>query len=487
MSAAATQEQRYRTLIDLGIALSAERDHNRLMETILHGAKSMSNADGGTLYLMLDGAAGLKFEIMLNDTLSIAMGGTTGRAIPFPPLRLHDDQGVPNHKNVASYCALSSATVNIPDAYDAENFDFSGTKAFDSKVGYRSKSFLTVPLKNHEGEVTGVLQLINARDRRGRVIAFGPDLTLLIEALASQAAVALDNARLIQAQKDLFKAFIQVMANAIDAKSPYTGGHCNRVPVLTQMLAKAACDDRDGPYKDFKLTTEEWYELEIAGGLHDCGKVTTPEFVVDKATKLETIYNRIHEIRMRFEVVKRDAVIAYLEAIVAGEESAEVLKARLDERLARLDDDFAFVAECNVGGEFMAPDKIERLKAIADVTWIRTLDDSLGLSHEETKVRDPYEPKPPVEEKLLADKPWHVIPHDHPVDPARYQAEGITLMPCEAKYDRGEMHNLSIARGTLTAEDRFKINEHMVQTIRMLGELPFPKHLKSVPEYAGAH
>jgi HD-GYP domain-containing protein (c-di-GMP phosphodiesterase class II) len=485
--AAASQEQRYRTLIELGIALSAERNHNRLMEKILLGAKSMTNADGGTLYLVTDKKDGLKFEIMLNDTLDVAMGGTTGKPIPFPPLRLHDENGVANHKNVSSYCALSGTTVNITDAYDVDKFDFSGTKAFDAKTGYRSKSFLTVPLKNYENEVIGVLQLINARDGNNTVIAFGPDITPLIEALASQAAVALDNQRLIDAQKHLFKSFIQVIAGAIDAKSPYTGGHCNRVPALTAMLAKAACDQTEGPFAGFGLTEDEWYELEVAAGLHDCGKVTTPEYIVDKATKLETIYNRIHEVRMRFEVMKRDAVIDYLQGVVAGELSDADLKARMDERLARLDEDFAFVAECNVGGEFMAPERVERLKQIAEMTWVRTIDDQLGLSIDEMRRRNEGEPKPPVVEKVLFDREWHIIPHDATIDWHRYDEEGFTMKPCANKYNQGEVYNLSIGRGTLTAEDRFKINEHITQTILMLKALPFPKNLTRVAEWAGGH
>lgn len=487
MAAAATQEQRYRTLIELGIALSAERNHERLMEKILQGAKSMTNADGGTLYLVTEDGQGLKFEIMLNDTLDIVMGGTTGKPIPFPPLKMHDDQGNPNHKNVASYCALSGSTVNIPDAYDADKFDFTGTKAFDAKTGYRSMSFLTVPLKNYESEVIGVLQLINARDKRNTVVPFGPDITPLIEALASQAAVALDNQRLIDAQKTLFKSFIQVIAGAIDAKSAYTGGHCNRVPELTAMLAKAACAATDGPYKDFMLTDDEWYELEVAGGLHDCGKVTTPEYIVDKATKLETIYNRIHEVRMRFEVKKRDAVIDYLQAVLAGEESPDALKEALDQRLDQLDEDFTFVAECNVGGEFMAPERVDRLNAIAAETWVRTIDDTLGLSIDEMKRRSADEPKPPVEEPMLSNKAWHIVPHDKPIDLEKYEAEGFKLKPGPNKYDLGEIYNLSIGRGTLTAEDRFKINDHIIQTIFMLKALPFPKNLQRVPEWAGGH
>jgi len=481
------KEQRYRVLIELGIALSAERDHNRLMEKILQGAKGLCNADGGTLYLATEAKDGLRFEIMLNDTLDIAMGGTTGKAIPFPPLRLYDEDGAPNHRNVSSHCALTGTTITIADAYHVDSFDFSGTKAFDQRTGYRSKSFLTVPLKNYEGELIGVLQLINARDDANQVIAFGDDIVPLIEALASQAAVALDNQRLIEAQRTLFKSFISVIAGSIDAKSPYTGGHCHRVPAVTFMLARAACEATEGPFADFSLTEDEWYELEIAAGLHDCGKVTTPEYIVDKATKLETIYNRIHEVRMRFEVCKREAEIACLEGLLAGTEAPETLKRRRDETLARLDADFAFVAECNVGGEFMAPEKIERLNSIAATTWTRTLDDRLGLSIEELR-RRPDTPAPlPVVESLLADKPWHKIPHEIPVDVARYEEEGFKILPLENRYDLGEIYNLGIGRGTLTAEDRFKINDHIVQTILMLKALPFPRNLARVAEWAGGH
>jgi len=479
------REIRYRRLIDLGIALSAERHHNRLMELILSGAKELTNADGGTLYLHDAANQTLQFAIVLNDTLKIALGGTTGKPITFPPLRLYDEQGNPNHKNVSTAAALSGKTVAIDDAYDADSFDFSGTKAFDANTGYRSQSFLTVPLKNHEGDVVGVLQLINARDVDGHVAPFPDESVALVEALASQAAVALDNQMLLDAQKKLFTSFIEVIANAIDAKSPYTGGHCRRVPALTNMLTRAATEADHGIFAGFDLTEDEWYELEVAGGLHDCGKVTTPEYVVDKATKLETIYNRIHEIRTRFEVVKRDAEIAYWKGLAQGGDEA-TLAAERDARLEQLDADFAFVADCNVGGEFMAPEKIERLKKIGETTWLRTLDDSIGLAWEEAQRKPKEKAAVPALEHLLADKAEHVVPHDKPA----MQPDnpwGFKIKPPAQKFNLGEIYNLSIARGTLTAEDRYHINDHIVQTIIMLEALPFPKALKRVPEWAGAH
>lgn len=479
----------YRRLIDIGIALSSERDNDKLMEMILLEAKDLCNADGGTLYLRTDDDC-LKFQIMRTDSLNIAMGGTTGKEIRFPSLRMYDDEtGAPNYKNVASHAALTMQSINIADAYDSVDFDFSGTKKFDEGTGYRSKSFLTVPLINSQEIVIGVLQLLNAQDfDTGEVIPFAQEIQLPIEALVSQAAVALDNAQLLASQKKLLDSFIELIASAIDAKSPYTGGHCQRVPELTKMLAKAACESGDGPFSEFDLTEDEWYELHIAAWLHDCGKVTTPEYVVDKATKLETIYDRIHEIRTRFEVIKRDRVIEYLRAVNEGGDEA-ALRATMESELAKLDDDYAFIAESNVGGEFMAPERIERVQEISNLKWTRTLDDRIGISHEESKRKERLPaPALPVEENLLTDRPDHVVYRDGITSSQESDNKfGFQLDVPEHMYNLGEVYNLSIGRGTLTEEERFKINDHIVQTIIMLEQLPFPKHLKRVPEYAGGH
>lgn len=292
---------------------------------------------------------------------------------------------------------------------------------------------------------------------------------------------------LLEQQKKLFRTFINVLANAIDTKSPYTGGHCSRVPELTLMLARAACEEKNGPYADFDLTAEDWEALEIAGGLHDCGKVTTPEYVVDKATKLETIYDRIHEVRMRFEVAKREAEIDYYKAALDGGETS-ALKKELDEKLAKLDDDFAFIANANIGGEFMEDADIERVQAIAKQTWTRTLDDRAGISQEEAKRKNKTKaPTLPVSEPLLADRPDHIFPRTEDITMASGSDWGFKMDMPEHLYNLGEAYNLSTKRGTLTAEERYKINEHITETIVMLELLPFPKHLAAVPEYAGAH
>ena len=477
----------YLQLIELGIALSSELNHQRLMEKILLAAKDFTNADGGTLYLVKDDNS-LGFEIVRNDSLDIAMGGTTGVEIKFPNIQTVEESGEPNYHNVASAAANGGKMINIRDAYSSNEFDFSSTKKFDESTGYRSQSFLTVPLKNHEEDVIGVLQLLNAKDpETGDVVHFSDEIEPLIEALASQAAVSINNQMLVQAMKELLDAFIELIAGAIDAKSPYTGGHCQRVPELTKMLAKAACESDDPRFADFDLTEDQWYELHIAGWLHDCGKVTTPEYVVDKATKLETIYDRIHEIRMRFEVIKRDAEIEMLKAIIDGGDE-KALRAAYEERIAKLDEDYAFIAECNVGGEFMAPEKVDRVKEIAEETWMRTLSDRIGISYEEArrKQREP-EPQLPIMEKLLEDRYDHIIiREEHDIMPADNKW-GFNMKVPEHKFNLGEVGNLSIGRGTLTEEDRYKINDHIVQTIIMLEALPFPKHLKKVPEYAGGH
>lgn len=421
----------------IGVALSAERDNARLLEMILLGAKEITNADGGTLYTVTDDER-LKFEIMRTDSLGIAMGGTTGKTIPFPALPLYREDGTPNNNMVAAYAVLSDTAINIEDAYEAEGFDFSGTRKFDQNTGYRSKSFLTIPMKNHEKEIIGVLQLLNATDpKTKRVIAFSPEKQQLAESLASQAAVALTNQNLIEGLKNLFESFIELIADAIDEKSPYTGGHCRRVPELAMMLAQAGIDAKKGPFKNFSMSDKEMYELRIAAWLHDCGKVTTPQEVVDKPTKLSAIFDRIDLIATRYEVLKRDAEIEMLRAKVKALENGDpVYASRLEksfrQKIMQYDEEFAFLYHANFGGEFMRPEDQQRVMEISRRNW---------------KLKGKSQP-------FLSEN---------------------------------EVENLNIARGTLTNAEREIINNHIVVTIDMLEKLPYPKALRRVPEYAGGH
>jgi len=341
---------------------------------------------------------------------------------------------------------------------------------------------IVLPLKNRNDEIIGLLCLVFNQSKQ-EVQASNIEF---VEALSGFAAVTLESRQLFNMQEALLHSFIKLIAGAIDAKSPYTGGHCSRVPEITLMLAKAACDSDDLKFKDFNLTEKQWEELSIAGWLHDCGKVTTPEYVVDKATKLETIYDRIHEVRTRFEVMKRDAEINCWQQVAEGGDKSALLET-MKQQCKQLDDDFAFVAECNVGGEFMADEKITRLQQIAERTWSRTIDDKLGLSWEELNRKAANDEQLPVQEKLLADKQEHLIAR-HEIDKMPKDNQwGFKVDTPEYKYNRGELYNLSVKKGTLSEEERYMINGHMIQTIIMLNNLPYPKYLRNVPLIAGSH
>ena len=468
-------ERKLASLVENGLLLSREKDRNVLLRQILFGGRDIANCAAGTLFLKTE-----------NDTLAFTMR-TNSNVLPAFELPLYEPDGSPNERFVVTHAVLHNQTIIIDDVYTETRFDLTGTKKFSEESGFRTVSMLTVPLSPRDGEVIGALQLMNALDEvTGEVVAFPPEIMGFIQAMASQSAVALENQTLLEAQKVLINSLIKLVAGAIDAKSAYTGGHCERVPELAVMLAEEATKVAHGPLADFAFKTEEeWDEFRVGAWLHDCGKVTTPEYVVDKATKLETIFNRIHEVRMRFEVLLRDAAIVRLEATASGVAAVDA-GAIYSERKRQLLDDFAFIAECNVGGEFMAPEKVERLHRIGAQCWMRNFDDRLGLSHEEIKRYDsmPVDALPAVEQ-LLSDKSHHIVQRG--ASAALDPRHGFKVKVPENLYNFGELYNLSIARGTLTEEERFKINDHIIQTIVMLDGLPLPKHLKRVPEYAGTH
>ena len=432
--------RRLEQLNGIGAALSRERDIDRLLENILEAAKTITGADGGTLYSVTEDQSALKFEILRTDSLGISLGGTTGKPIDLPLLPLRTADGGPNDSLVAAHAAIHDRTVNIADAYSAAGFDFSGTRAFDQRTGYRSQSFLTVPMKNHDLELIGVLQLINARDPdTGEVITFSQADQSLAESLASQAAIALTNRLLITQLERLFESFVNLINLAIDEKSPYTGGHCQRVPALTMMLAEAVDATREGPLAAFKMSDRDRYELKMAGLLHDCGKITTPVHVVDKATKLQTIYDRIGLVDTRFEVLKRDAELAALRRqlalrpVVDARAEGQELQA-LQHDIHALEEDREFLRRCNTGTEAMRPEDQQRVRDIA------------AMRH------------------------WR--------NPQGVQTSFLTAE---------EVENLTIRSGTLNQAERDTINYHIVATIKMLETLPWPRHLQNVPEYAGGH
>jgi HD-GYP domain-containing protein (c-di-GMP phosphodiesterase class II) len=429
--------EHFTALHKIGAALSRESDTGFLLASILDAARRLTGADGGTLYRVTDDGTALRFEIVRCDTLVIA---SDEEGMPLPDLPLRGPDGRPNDSSIAVHAAVHDRTVNLADVYEPTGFDFSAARAFDARTGYRSKSFLTVPMRNQEGQLLGVLQLINAIDAdTGEVRAFTQHEQHLAESLASQAAIALNNRLLITQLEQLFESFVNLINLAIDEKSPYTGGHCQRVPELTMMLADAAHAAQQGPLASFSMSERERYELKIAGLLHDCGKVTTPVHVVDKATKLQTIYDRMGLVETRFEVLKRDAEIAALRAqlalrspVDAGAETR--VQQQLQQTLEGIAQDCQFLRQANQGAESMRLEDQQRVHDIA------------------------------------AARQW--------TTPQGEYTSALT---------DNEVENLTVRKGTLTADERATINHHIVATIKMLETLPWPQHLKNVPEYAGGH
>ena len=435
----AVLEDRIKRLQEIGLALSTEDDINVIFELIMAEAKNITNADGRTLYMISEDGQTMKFEIMLTDSMNYAQGGTTGVEITIPPMQLFDEEGNPNHSSNVAYSANTGKTTNIKDVYTAKGFDFTGPKNFDKNTGYKTKSVMSVPLKNHENDIVGVMQLINATDKKsGKVVAFSDDMQQQVESLASQGAVALTNKRLVAELKNLFESFIKLIATAIDKKSPYTGGHCERVPEIAMLLATAVENTKTGKYEEFSMTEDERYELFIAAWLHDCGKVATPPHVVDKGMKLETITDRIEVMDTRFEVLKRDAEIAKLKQQIelmtegSANGSIKTLEEDLTTRIEKLSADQTFIQKTNRGGEFMEEEDQKRVADIGSYKW--------NLEGEETNF-----------------------------------------------FDEKDVRNLQIPKGTLLPEEREIINDHIVITIDMLEKLPYPKNLRNVPEFAGGH
>jgi len=413
-------------LTEIGIALSAELNLDALLEKIVHHARELTDADAGTLYLLAGDC--LHFKILQNASLDIFQGGTTGRQIDLKPVPL-------DRANVSAYAALEQKTVNIEDVYESEEFDFSGPRRYDSVTGYRSKSMLVVPMKNHEGNIIGVLQLMNSVDpQTGEVIRFHDEVVGLTEALASQAAVAITNASLIEETKALFESLIRVMATAIDAKSLYTGNHIERVALLNLFLARAINEKTEGPLAGVQFSEKELEEIRLAGWLHDVGKITTPEWVMDKATKLQAIYDRIGLIRMRYAFIKESVKACSPRSDQCGkvQETSTTGDEELPARLDELDQEIQFLEQCNKPSEFLDDEKLARLGQIAQKTF-------------------------------------------------EFESE------THARLTENELYNLSIRKGSLTSEEIQVMKDHVVETRKMLSQIPFKGHLKNVPLYAAQH
>ncbi|MGH8390047.1 MAG: HD domain-containing phosphohydrolase [Pseudomonas sp.] len=455
-------------------SLSAETRFEPLLERVLFETVKIGQAQAGIIYLREgDGDRMEPQGLVINDA---------AQPLSSFDIRAHDLQGSKSPQWMQQLSGADNVVTSLgfEEAADLQQVLLAMACPRVHLIGIR--------LHNRHNETVGLLVFLLADSgERSDLEKLRPDRIAFLQAVSGAAAVSIESQRLQARQKQLLDAFIKLLAGAIDAKSPYTGGHCQRVPALTLMLAQAAAASQDPAFAGYQPSDDEWEALHIASWLHDCGKVTTPEYVVDKATKLEALNDRIHEIRTRVEVLKRDVWINYWQAIARGGDEQHLEQQR-DAALTELDDDFAFIAHCNLGGEAMAETDQQRLRSIGQRTWTRTLDDRLGVSWEENQ-RQARTPAPtlPVTEPLLADKPEHLFERADAELIAPDNPLGFKLDVPHYKYNRGELYNLSISRGTLTSEERYIINHHMVQTILMLNHLPFPEHLRNVPEIAGGH
>ncbi len=426
-------KQYMKSLIDIGDSLTSEKNFDALMEKILLGAKQLSNADGGTLYMLSEDGKSLEFKVIQTNSLNIKQGGTSGK-ITWPPLHLFNPDGTQNWEQVAVLCAITGKLINIPDVYEAEGFNFEGTKNFDKGSGYRTTSMLVVPMKNHENNVIGVLQLLNKHDFDGNIIEFNKDDEALINSMSSQAAVSITNTRLIEGLETLLMDFIKSIADAISEKSKYTAGHINRVAELSTLIANEINMAKEGTFKDIHFNEDELHQIDIAAWMHDIGKITTPEYIVDKATKLETIYDRVNTVIAKFEILKRDKEIEFLKAKVTLDSKDEIalLENQYLKEIEKIEDDIAFIKKSNKGTEFTKDEDLERLDKISK------------------------------EFIFIEDEKVNII-------------------------SQNELYNLQIKKGTLTQEEREVINNHVIVSYNMLNKLSFPKKLARVPIIAGSH
>ena len=438
-------------------------DYPVIIEKVMRVARKACDADGCFFFSVSDNKY-INLEYSRVNSLNVGISGTENMAF-FPSVFLPDVKNR-NRKAPSEYCALNREIINSPNIFQTTGIDTDLIAKFDDANNYSTISLLAIPLVDRKDNLLGVAQFTNAKDANGKIISFTTEAQKVVLSVCKLITIALENKNQKEAYSQLLESFIEVLARAIDAKSPYTGSQCQRVPIIARLLATAAVQETTGNLKTFEMSPDDWYTLHIASWLHDCGKVTTPEYIVDKATKLETIFNRIHEIRNRFEILRRDAHIEYLQKRLNNIDTKQHLQAEFVAKVKQLEEDFAFVAKCNTGDIELNDRDIARLEQISQIQFVRYFNRMLGLSWAE---RDNVENKDfyvhPARENLLQNRKDQIF----------------------GPYNRGELYNLEIRRGTINKEERDKINEHIVVTIDMLKALPFPKELSKVVEYAGAH
>ncbi len=434
------RDKSYREFANIGSALTSEKNLDNLLKMIVDAARLLTHSDGGTVYILEKDAntnkSYLQFRIVQNESMNIFYGGQNVAKPPFPNIPL-SISGKPNHNNVSSYVALEAKTVNIPDVYDVEGFDFSGTRKFDQSAGYHSQSMLVVPMISEQGELAGVIQLINAQNPKTKeVIPFNESHVHLISSLASQGSVAIFNRRINEDLVNLLNSFIESIATAIDEKSPYTGDHIKRVVKITTMMTDEINSANEGYFQDMNFSEEELEEIKMAAWMHDIGKMATPQYLVDKGTRLQAIKDGIEIIELRFKYIKMVLQNAWLEEkqkliIGSDDKQLEQLEEKYGEKIQSVERDLQFLKRTNTVS--VVEDK--------DLEYIK---------------------------KIAADSYW------------------VNDQELNSLTD-GEVENLSIRKGTLSQRERKTVEQHVTLTWKILDNLPFPKNLARVKDYASMH
>ena len=451
------------TILELNDLIQNTENYSDIVEKIMDTAANLCDADSYFFYNVNDDKF-LTLSYSVSKSLHILRKGSDNLA--YAPTIFLPESKRKEQKTIAEDCFFSKEIINLNNIYANDKYDNRFFMEFDEDNDYSTVSILSFPITTRKKDIVGIAQFINPRDESGRTLTFTPETQSYTISVCRLIGILLENKNLSEAYGQLLESFIEVLARAIDAKSPYTGAHCQRVPVIARLLATAAVQTDRGPLKNFEMSADDWYALHIASWLHDCGKVTTPEYIVDKATKLETIYNRIHEIRNRFEILRRDAHIEYLKKRLKNTDTQERLQAEFIHKVKQLEKDYDFIAQCNIGDKKLSPEDIAELERISRLTFMRYFSRMKGLSWaERDSIKEVEKNDNPGYETLLQNREDHIF----------------------GGYNRGELYNLEVPQGTINKEEREKINEHIVVTIDMLKALPFPKELSKVVEYAGAH
>ena len=412
-----------------------EDDKNLFNHIVSEEMLNISSTDGITFYERKHDT--MEFKLLKNRSIGTDMGGIS-KHIPLHPRQLYDGKGNPNLQSVVTNVFHTGKAIVIKDVYKEKTFDFSGAKAFDKNTGYKSKSVLVMPIKDYQGDVQGVIQMINAQDfETGESIPFNKQIINDLENFITQVGSYMNQRKLLKDMENLFEALIQLIAKAIDKKSHYTGKHCERVPILAEMISSELCKQKEGNFKKFNLNKDEKNELRIAAWLHDTGKIATPPHVNDKATKLERIIDGIELIEHRIEILKKSAEIDFLKQklnFIEEGDNKGIGKAEslMEKQIGLYEEYMKLLHEVNIGGENIEKKKINKINRLH-------------------------------KEQLMVN------------------GKALNLL------DDYEKNALSIKRGTLDDNERNTINEHVSITYELLNEIPFPNNLKNVPTIAANH